>query len=128
MVFNLAARFSMSRLSFSLVILHKSGLFLCSCALTWNYRFNGYAIGEEHRQGCRVAALMPCDVLGDAATLGDGSNSVQAGHVMGGREYPAVFTQSPGIFGYPLWGVQQGGGWRGPRLPGGCCCPLVASK
>jgi hypothetical protein len=35
-------------------------------------RFDGYAVGEEHRRGGRVAALMPCNMLGDTATLGDG--------------------------------------------------------
>ena len=33
-------------------------------------RFDGYAVGEEHRRGGRVAALMPCNMLGDTATLG----------------------------------------------------------
>ena len=33
-------------------------------------RFDGNTVGEEYRRGCRVAALMPRDMLGDAATLG----------------------------------------------------------
>ena len=45
-------------------------------------RFNGYAVGEEHRRGCRVTALMPCNMLGDTATLGDGTDSGKARVIM----------------------------------------------
>ena len=38
-------------------------------------RFDGYAVGKENCRGCRVAALMPRDMLGDAATLGDGTDT-----------------------------------------------------
>ena len=60
-------------------------------------RFDGYAVGEEHRRGCRVTALMPCDMLGDTATLGDGTDSGKARVVVGNRENPAVFAQ-PTVF------------------------------
>ncbi len=42
-----------------------------------------------------VAALMPRDMLGDAATLGDGTDSVQAGRVVRQWEYPPVPAQTP---------------------------------
>ena len=61
------------------------------------HRFDGYAVGEEHRRGCRVAALMPRDMLGDAATLGDGTDSGKARVVMRNGEYPAVLAQ-PTVF------------------------------
>ena len=60
-------------------------------------RFDGYAVGEEHRRGCRVAALMPCDMLGDTATFGDGTDSGKARVVVGYGEYPAVPAQ-PTVF------------------------------
>ena len=41
-------------------------------------RFDGNTVGEEYRRGCRVAALMPRDMLGDAATLGDGTDTGKA--------------------------------------------------
>ena len=59
--------------------------------------FDGYTVGEEHRRGCRMAALMPRDMLGDAATLGDGTDSGKARVVVGNRENPAVFAQ-PAVF------------------------------
>ena len=59
--------------------------------------FDGYTVGEEHRRGCRMAALMPRDMLGDAATLGDGTDSGEARVVVGNRENPAVFAQ-PAVF------------------------------
>ncbi len=40
---------------------------------------------------------MPCDVLGDAATLGDGTDPGEARVVVGNRENPAVFAQ-PAVF------------------------------
>ena len=61
------------------------------------HRFDGYAVGEEHRRGCRVAALMPCNMLGDTATLGDGTDSGKARLIVGYGEYPAVPTQ-PTVF------------------------------
>ena len=45
-------------------------------------RFDGYAVGEKYRCGRRVAALMPRDMLGDAATLGDGTDTGKARVVM----------------------------------------------
>ena len=60
-------------------------------------RFDGYAVGEEHRRGGRVAALMPCNMLGDTATLGDGTDSGKARVIVGYGEYPAVPTQ-PTVF------------------------------
>ena len=44
-----------------------------------------------------MAALMPRDMLGDAATLGDGTDSGEARVVVGNRENPAVFAQ-PAVF------------------------------
>ena len=60
-------------------------------------RFDGYAVGEEHRRGCRVAALVPCNMLGNATTLGDGTDSGKTRVVVGYGEYPAVFAQ-PTVF------------------------------
>ena len=37
-----------------------------------------YKRQEEYRRGCRVAALMPRDMLGDAATLGNGTDTCKA--------------------------------------------------
>ena len=70
-------------------------------------RFDGYAVGKENCRGCRVAALMPRDMLGDAATLGDGTDSVQAGHVVWDGEYPAVLAQSPVLVDDALRYVEQ---------------------
>ncbi len=41
-----------------------------------------------------MSSLVPSDVLGDAASFGDGTDSVKAGIVMRHGEYPAVLTQS----------------------------------
>ena len=60
-------------------------------------RFDGYAVGEEHRRGCRVTALVPRDMLRDAATFGDGTDSGKARVIVGYGEYPAVPTQ-PTVF------------------------------
>ena len=40
------------------------------------HRFNGHAVGEEHRRGCRMATLMSRDMLRDAATFGNGTYPV----------------------------------------------------
>lgn len=58
-------------------------------------RFDGNTVGEEYRRGCRVAALMPRDMLGDAATLGDGTDTGKARVIMRNGKYPAVPAQSP---------------------------------
>ena len=71
-------------------------------------RFDGYAVGEEHRRGCRVSALMPRDVLGDAATLGDGTDSGKARVVVGNGENPAVPAQTPVFVDDALCDVEQG--------------------
>ena len=55
-------------------------------------RFDGYAVGKENCRGCRVAALMPRDMLGDAATLGDGTDTGKARVIMRNGEYPAVLA------------------------------------
>ena len=60
-------------------------------------RFDRYAVGEEHRRGGRMAALMPCNMLGDTATLGDGPDSGKARVIVGYGEYPAVPAQ-PTVF------------------------------
>ena len=38
---------------------------------------------------------MPCDMLGNTATLGDGTDSCKTRVVVGYRENPAVFAQPP---------------------------------
>ena len=70
-------------------------------------RFDGYAVGEEHRRGCRVAALMPRDMLGDAATLGDGTDTGKARVIMRNGKYPAVPAQSPVFADYAVGDVEQ---------------------
>ena len=70
-------------------------------------RFDGYAVGKENCRGCRVAALMPRDMLGYAATLGDGTDSVQAGHVVRHGEYPPVLAQTPVFVDDALGYVKQ---------------------
>ena len=50
---------------------------------------------------------VPCKVFRDTAPFGYGTYSIQAGHVMGDREYPSVLTQSA-VFFYDSSGqVQQ---------------------
>lgn len=46
-------------------------------------------------------------MLGDAATFGDGTDSIQAGHVVRNRKYPAVLTQSPVFVDNPFCYVKQ---------------------
>ena len=69
--------------------------------------FDGYAVGEEYRRGCRVAALMPRDMLGDAATLGDGTDTGKARVIMRYGEYPAVLAQPPVFADYAVGDVEQ---------------------
>ena len=71
------------------------------------HRFNGHAVGEEHRRGCRVTALVPRDMLRDAATFGNGTYFVQTGHVVGDGKYPSVLTQSPVLVDNPFGDVKQ---------------------
>jgi len=71
------------------------------------HRFNGHAVGEEHRRGCRVTALVPRDMLRDAATFGNGTYFVQTGHVVGNGKYPSVLTQSPVLVDNPFGDVKQ---------------------
>ena len=70
-------------------------------------RFDGYAVGKENRRGCRVAALMPRDMLGDAATLGDGTDTGKARVIMRYGEYPAVLAQPPVFADYAVGDVEQ---------------------
>jgi len=70
-------------------------------------RFDGYAVGKENCRGCRVAALMPRDMLGDAATLGDGTDTGKARVIMRDGEYPAVPAQSPVFADYAVGDVKQ---------------------
>ena len=65
-------------------------------------RFDGYAVGKENCRGCRVAALMPRDMLGDAATLGDGTDTGKARVIMRNGKYPAVPAQSPVFADYAV--------------------------
>ena len=41
-----------------------------------------------------MSSLMPCNMLGDTATLGDGTDSGKARVVVGDRKNPAVLTQT----------------------------------
>ena len=70
-------------------------------------RFDGYAVGKENCRGCRVAALMPRDMLGDAATLGDGTDTGKARVVMRDGKYPAVLAQSTVFADYAVGDVKQ---------------------
>ena len=70
-------------------------------------RFDGYAVGKENCRGCRVAALMPRDMLGDAATLGDGTDTCKARVIMRNGEYPAVLAQTPVFADYAVGDVKQ---------------------
>ena len=70
-------------------------------------RFDGYAVGEKYRCGRRVAALMPRDMLGDAATLGDGTDTGKARVVMRDGKYPAVLAQSTVFADYAVGDVKQ---------------------
>ena len=88
-------------------------------------RFDGYAVGEEHRRGCRVAALMPRDMLGDAATLGDGTDSGKARVIMGYGEYPAVPAQPTVFVDDALRDVEQADVGHHARLLAVDVYPLV---
>lgn len=89
------------------------------------HRFNGYAVGEEHRRSCRVAALMPRDMLGDAATLGNGTDSGKARVVVGNGENPAVPAQSPVFVDDALCDVEQADIGHHARLLAVDVYPLV---
>ena len=70
-------------------------------------RFDGYAVGKENCRGCRVAALMPRDMLGDAATLGDGTDTGKARVIMRNGEYLAVLAQPTVFADYAVGDVKQ---------------------
>ena len=70
-------------------------------------RFDGYAVGEKYRCGRRVAALMPRDMLGDAATLGDGTDTGKARVVMRDGKYPDVLAQSTLFTDYEVGDVKH---------------------
>ena len=53
-----------------------------------------------------MSSLVPCKVFRDTAPFGYGTYSIQAGHVMGDREYPSVLTQSA-VFFYDSSGQVQ---------------------
>lgn len=89
------------------------------------HRFDGYAVGEEHRRGCRVAALMPRDMLGDTATLGDGTDSGKARVVVGNGENPAVPAQTPVFVDDALCDVEQADIGHHARLLAVDVYPLV---
>ncbi|AIQ00708.1 hypothetical protein Q785_10470 [Ornithobacterium rhinotracheale ORT-UMN 88] len=69
--------------------------------------FDRYAIREKYRRGCRVAALMPRDMLGDAATLGDGTDTGKARVIMRDGEYLAVLAQPTVFADYAVGDVKQ---------------------
>lgn len=69
--------------------------------------FYGYAVGEKHCRGCRMAALMPRDMLGDTATLGDGTDTCKARVIMRNGEYPAVTVQPTVFADYAVGDVKQ---------------------
>ena len=54
-----------------------------------------------------MAALMPRDMLGDAATLGDGTDTGKARVIMRNGKYPAVPAQSPVFADYAVGDVEQ---------------------
>ena len=109
----------MSWLSFSLVIFRVYlRRFYTLVSQHGTDRFDGYAVGEEHRRGCRVAALMPRDMLGDAATLGDGTDSGKARVVVGNGENPAVLAQTP-VFVDDALSLCRAGGYWTPRPSSG---------
>ena len=54
-----------------------------------------------------MASLMPRDMLGDAATLGDGTDTCKARVIMRDGEYPAVLAQSPVFADYAVGDVKQ---------------------
>ena len=54
-----------------------------------------------------MSSGVPRDMLGDAATLGDGTDSVQAGHVVRHGEYPPVLAQTPVFVDDALGYVKQ---------------------
>ena len=50
---------------------------------------------------------MPRDMLGDAATLGDGTDTGKARVIMRNGKYPAVPAQSPVFADYAVGDVEQ---------------------
>ena len=70
-------------------------------------RLDGYAVGEEYRCRCRMAALVPREMLRDAAPFGDHTDSLQAGHIVGDGEYPAILAQPAVLVDDPHGDVQQ---------------------
>ena len=54
-----------------------------------------------------MSSLMPRDMLGDAATLGDGTDTGKARVIMRNGKYPAVPAQSPVFADYAVGDVEQ---------------------
>ena len=54
-----------------------------------------------------MSSLMPRDMLGDAATLGDGTDTGKARVVMRDGKYPAVLAQSTVFADYAVGDVKQ---------------------
>ena len=69
--------------------------------------FNGYAVGEEYRRGCRMTALVPSDMLGYATSFSHGTDTAKACVIMRYGEYPAVFTQPAILVDDSLGDVKQ---------------------
>ncbi len=69
--------------------------------------FDGYAVGEEYRRGCRVAALMPRDMLGGCRNAWRRHGYRQGTCIMRYGEYPAVLAQPPVFADYAVGDVEQ---------------------
>ncbi len=64
-------------------------------------------------------ALMPRDMLGDAATLGDGTDTGKARVIMRNGKYPCRPAQSPVFADYAVWRCRAGGCWTPRPFSGG---------
>ena len=75
-----------------------------------------------------MAALMPCNMLGDAATLGDGTDTGKARVIMRNGKYPAVPAQSPVFADFAVGDVKQADIGHHTRFLAGDVYPLVFVK
>ena len=79
----------------------------------------GTPLERKTRRGCRVAALMPRDMLGDAATLGDGTDTGKARVIMRNGEISCRPRTVPGICRLCGWRCRAGGCWTPRPFSGG---------
>ena len=75
-----------------------------------------------------MSSLMPCNMLGDTATLGDGTDSGKARVVVGNGENPAVPAQPPVFVDDALCDVEQADIGHHARLLAVDVYPLVFIK